>query len=175
MTTPQLQQQQQQQITPTHQQGKKKYPVQELTRTTASHSSIQTQQLMDEEPPTSLMPDRRTETLPGMDSPIIPRTVDLDAISQQEANSYVAVAADHFVDYFVEGISPTSNVLRANERVGPGGAFKVLVACNVTSDVWERRFVHIDYNDRARPRLEMNNDCVYVFNVPGENPHGCPR
>ena len=123
---------------------------------------------MDEEPPTSLVPDRRTETLPGMDSPIIPRTVDLDAISQQEANSYVAVAADHFVDYFVKGILPTSNVLRANERVGPGGAFKVLVACNVTSDVWERRFVHIDYNDRARPRLEMNNDSVYVFNVPGE-------
>jgi hypothetical protein len=116
------------------------------------------------------MLNRRNETLPGMDSPIIPRTVDLDTISQQEANSYVAVAADHFVDYFVEGISPTSNVLRANERVGPVGEFKVLVACNVTSDVWERRFADFDYdyNDRVRPRprLEMHNDCVYIFNVP---------
>ena len=168
-TTPQQQQQQQITPTPSARQGKK-YPVQELTKTTASHSSIQTQQLMDEEPPTSLIPDRRTETLPGMDSPIIPRTVDLDTISQQEANSYVAVAADHFVDYFVEGISPTSNVLRANERVGPVGEFKVLVACNVTSDVWERRFADFDYdyNDRVRPRprLEMHNDCVYIFNVP---------
>ena len=164
-TTPQLQQQQ---IipTPSARQGKK-YPVQELTRTTASHSSIQTQQLMDEEPPTSLVPDRHTETLPGMDSPIIPHRVDLDTISQQEANSYVAVAADHFVEYFGEGISPTSNVLRANERVGPGRKYKVLVACNVTSNVWERRFAEIDYNDRVRPRLEMRNDCVYIFNVPG--------
>jgi hypothetical protein len=110
------------------------------------------------------MPDR-TETL------IIPRTVDLDTISQQEANLYVAVAADPFVDYFVEGISPKSNILHANERVGPGGEFKVLAACNVTSDFWERRLADFDYdyNDRvrSRPRLEMHNDCVYIFNVPG--------
>ena len=121
----------------------------------------------EEEPPTPLMPLPSNETLPGLDTPIIPRTVDLNTILQQEADSYVAVAADYFVDYFVEGRFPTSNVLRANERVGPGGEFKVLVACNVTPDVWERRFADIYYNDRARPRLELDNDCVYIFNVAG--------
>ena len=74
-------------------------------------------------------------------------TVDLDAILQQEADSYVAVAADYFVEYFLEErFLLTSNVLCANERVGPGGEFK-LVACYVTPDVWERRFADIDYND----------------------------
>ena len=122
----------------------------------------------EEEPPTLLMPLPSTETpLPGLDTPIIPRTVDLNTILQQDADSYVAVAADYFVNYFVEGRFLTSNVLRANERVGPGGEFKVLVACNVTPDVWERRFADIYYNDRARPRLELDNDCVYIFNVAG--------
>ena len=110
-----------------------------------------------EQNPTSLL----TETLPGMDTPIIPRTVDLNTISQQETDSYRAVAAQYFVNYFVEGMSPTSDVLRANERVGPRGAFKVLVACNVTRDVWERRFA----NDRCSPRLELDNDRVYIFSV----------
>ena len=55
----------------------------------------------EEEPPTPLMPLPSTETLPGLDTPIIPLTVDLDTISQQEVDSYVAVAADYFVHYFL--------------------------------------------------------------------------
>ena len=45
--------------------------------------------MYEEEPPIPLMPHHSTETLPGMDSPIIPHTVDLDTISQQEADSYM--------------------------------------------------------------------------------------
>jgi len=90
------------------------------------------------------------ETLRGLDGgPIIPLTVDLRAISQHEADSYVAVGADCFLTYFPKGRLATTNELRANERVGPGGEFKVLMACNVTPDVWESRFAGIDFEDRA--------------------------
>jgi len=111
------------------------------------------------------------ENLRGLDGgPIIPLTVDLRAISQHEADSYVAVGADCFLTYFPEGRLATTNELRANERVGPGGEFKVLMACNVTPDVWESRFAGIDLEDRTRPRgwRWIDSDCIYVYAVPGK-------
>jgi hypothetical protein len=105
-TTPQYHQQQQT-ITPTPSGEHDNYPVQQPTRTIASHSSIEQHQPMNEEQTHTPL----TETLPGMDTPIIPRTVDLNTISQQETDSFVSDAAHYFVEYFVEGISPTSDVM----------------------------------------------------------------
>ena len=86
----------------------------------------------------------------------------------------MAEAGVLFSNYFSEGTIPADNVLRANERAGPEGDSKVLVACGVPPGVWESRFADIDYRDfafsgRAIPRLEMDFDsnCLYVHNVPG--------
>jgi hypothetical protein len=113
------------------------------------------------------------ENLRGLDGgPIIPLTVDLRAISQHEADSYVAVGADCFLTYFPEGRLATTNELRANERVGPGGEFKVLMACNVTPDVWESRFAGIDLEDRARPRGWRWILTVFMYTLSPAKPIG---
>lgn len=85
----------------------------------------------------------------------------------------MAEAGVLFSNYFSEGTIPADNVLRANERAGPEGDSKVLVACGVPPGVWESRFADIDKKDfvltwgRAIPRLEMDFDSnsLYVYNA----------
>ena len=119
-----------------------------------------------------------TETLNlhlrGIDGgPVIPLDIDLRNITQAQAHAYLAEAGELFSNYFPEGAIPADHVLRDNERAGPEGASKVLVACGVPPGVWESRFADIDKKDfvltwgRAIPRLEMDFDSnsLYVYNA----------